>query len=37
MEEEQFSSDNDDYFLKPKKNIVKDKGKLNKKKRIIRK
>ena len=35
MEEEQFSSDNDDYFLKPKKNIVKDKGKLNKKKESL--
>jgi hypothetical protein len=31
MEDEQFSSDNDDYFLKPKKNIVKDKEKLNQK------
>jgi hypothetical protein len=31
MEDEQFSSDNDDYFLKPKKKIVKDKEKLNQK------
>lgn len=31
MKDEKFSSDDDDYFLKPKKNIVKDKEILNKK------